>query len=58
MLAKSVKKAEIVAYEDLGAEAVMRLEVENFPVVVANDIYGNDLFKEGVEKYEKNEGDN
>jgi len=48
-----VKKAEIVAYEDLGAEAIMRLEVENFPVVVANDIYGNDLFKEGVAKYER-----
>ena len=54
LLAKAVKKAEIVAYEDLGAEAIMRLEVENFPVVVANDIYGNDLFKEGVAKYEKN----
>ena len=58
LLAKSVKKAEVIAYHDLGAEAIMRIEVENFPVVVANDIYGNDLFKEGVEKYEKNEGDN
>ena len=53
LLAKSVKKAEIVAYEDLGAEAIMRLEVENFPVVVANDIYGNDLFREGVARYER-----
>ena len=53
LLAKSLKKAEIVAYEDLGAEAIMRLEVENFPVVVANDIYGNDLFREGVAKYER-----
>jgi fumarate hydratase subunit beta len=51
LLAKSVKKAEIIAYEDLGAEAILRLEVENFPVVVANDIYGNDLYREGVVKY-------
>lgn len=53
LLAKSVKKAEVIAYHDLGAEAIMRLEVENFPVVAANDIYGNDLYKEGVAKYEK-----
>ena len=53
LLARAVRKAEIVAYEDLGAEAIMRLEVENFPVVVANDIYGNDLFREGVAKYER-----
>src|SRR3990172_4557017 len=53
LLAKSVKKAEVIAYHDLGAEAIMRIEVENFPVVVANDIYGNDLFKEGVAKYVK-----
>jgi fumarate hydratase subunit beta len=51
LLAKAVKKAEIIAYKDLGAEAIMRLEVENFPVVVANDIYGNDLYKEGVARY-------
>lgn len=51
LLAKAVKKAEVVAYEDLGAEAILRLEVEDFPVVVANDIYGNDLYKEGVAKY-------
>ncbi len=53
LLAKSVKKAEVIAYEELGAEAIMRLEVENFPIVVANDIYGNDLYKEGVDKYRK-----
>jgi fumarate hydratase subunit beta len=53
LLAQCVKKTEVVAYEDLGAEAIMRFEVENFPVVVANDIYGNDLFKEGVARYER-----
>lgn len=51
LLAKAIKKADVVAYKDLDAEAIMRLEVENFPVVVANDIYGNDLYREGVAKY-------
>ncbi|MCF6157027.1 MAG: Fe-S-containing hydro-lyase [wastewater metagenome] len=51
LLARAVKKSEIIAYEDLGAEAIMRLEIENFPVIVVNDIYGNDLYKEGIAKY-------
>jgi len=50
-LASFVKKMEVIAYEDLGAEAIMKLEVENFPVIVANDIYGGDLYKEGISKY-------
>jgi fumarate hydratase subunit beta len=50
-LSKRIKKAEVVAYEDLGPEAIYRLEVEEFPVFVINDIYGNDLYKIGVEKY-------
>jgi len=53
LLANKVKKADVIAYEDLGAEAIMRLEVLNFPVVVANDVYGNDLFKEGIAKYKR-----
>ena len=53
LLAKTVKKADVIAYQDLGTEAIMRLEVEDFPAVVVNDIYGNDLFKEGVAKYER-----
>ncbi len=53
LIAKSIKKVDIVAYEDLGAEAIRRLEVVNFPALVANDIYGNDLFKMGIEKYRK-----
>jgi fumarate hydratase subunit beta len=53
LLSGAVKKMDVIAYEDLGAEAIMRLEVSNFPVVVANDIYGNDLYKEGVAKYER-----
>ena len=53
LLSGAVKKMDVIAYEDLGAEAIMRLEVCNFPVVVANDICGNDLYKEGVAKYER-----
>lgn len=51
LLSKCVKKAEIVAYEDLGPEAVRRLEVENFPAIVINDIRGNDLYLEGWKRY-------
>lgn len=53
LLARQVKKAEIVAYEDLGPEAIRRLEVEDFPVIVVNDTRGNDLYTEGVKKYAK-----
>jgi fumarate hydratase subunit beta len=41
----------VVAYEELGAEALRRLEVEDFPVTVINDIYGGDLYEEGKAKY-------
>jgi fumarate hydratase subunit beta len=40
-----------VAYEDLGAEAIRRLEVEDFPAVVANDTRGRDLYQEGIKAY-------
>ncbi len=53
LLAKKVKKAEVVAYEDLGPEAIRRLEVEDLPVIVINDIRGNDLYIEGEKKYRK-----
>ena len=51
LLADRVKEAEIVAYEDLGAEAVRRLVVEDFPVIVVNDLYGGDLYVEGRERW-------
>jgi len=51
LIARSIKSAEFVAYETLGAEAIMRLHVEDFPAIVANDIYGGDLYKEGFLKY-------
>ncbi len=51
LISKSIKKAEVIAYDELGAEAVRRLEVEDFPVTVINDIYGGDLYEEGKAKY-------
>jgi fumarate hydratase subunit beta len=51
LIAKSIKKADIIAYPELGAEAVLKLEVENFPVTVINDIYGGDLYRQGKAKY-------
>lgn len=51
LLSKCIKKAELVAYEDLGAEAIRRLEVENFPVVVVIDSQGNNLYENGRKGY-------
>ena len=51
LIAKSIKKAEVVAYDDLGAEALRRLEVEDFPATVINDIYGGDLYQEGKARW-------
>jgi fumarate hydratase subunit beta len=53
LISKRIKRVETVAYEDLGPEAIYRLQVEDFPLIVANDIYGNDLFDEGIKKYRK-----
>lgn len=50
-LARCVKSAEIIAYEDLGPEAVRRLVVEDFPAFVINDIHGNDLYRMGRCRY-------
>ncbi len=51
LISKSIKQSEVIAYEELGAEAIRRLEVEEFPATVVNDIYGGDLFQEGKAKY-------
>jgi fumarate hydratase subunit beta len=53
LLAQSIKKATVIAYEDLGPEAIRMLTVNNLPAIVANDIYGNDLFEQGKAKYRK-----
>jgi fumarate hydratase subunit beta len=51
LIAKSIKAAKVVAYEDLGAEALRRLEVEDFPAIVVNDIYGGDAYEDGLKQY-------
>ncbi|OGO18013.1 MAG: fumarate hydratase [Chloroflexi bacterium RBG_16_50_11] len=51
LISKTIVKSEIVAYADLGPEAVLRLDVKDFPVTVINDIYGGDLYIEGKKKY-------
>ena len=53
LLARRVREAEVIAYEDLGAEAVRRLVVEDFPVIVINDLYSGDLYLEGRERWRR-----
>ena len=52
LLGKQIKSAEVIAYEELGPEAVRKLEVVDFPVTVINDTYGADLYQAGREQYE------
>ena len=54
LLSKAIKASEVVAYEDLGTEAVRKLEVENFPVIVVMDADGNDLYEKTAEN--RNDG--
>ena len=51
LLSNCIKKAEVIAYEDLGAEAIRRLEVEDFPVIVIIDSEGNNLYETGRAEY-------
>ncbi len=51
LIAQCVKNAEVVAFPELGPEAIHRLEVENLPAIVVNDCQGRDLYDEGVRKY-------
>jgi fumarate hydratase subunit beta len=57
LLSRHIKKAEVVAYEDLGTEAIRRLVVENFPVIVCNDIHGNDLLEQGKAQWSASGGE-
>ena len=50
-ISPAVKKAEVIAYEELGTEAIRRLEVEDLPCIVAIDWEGNNLYKSGIEQY-------
>ena len=51
LIAKTIKKVEIIAFEDLGTEAIRKMEVDNFPAIVVNDTKGGDLYNIGREKY-------
>lgn len=53
LISGTIKKAEVIAYEDLGPEALRRIEVEKLPVIVVNDIRGGDLYQEGMKRYRK-----
>ncbi len=53
LIAKSIKKEEILCYEDLGTEAVRRYTVEDFPCIVAIDCRGNNVYENGPKKYRK-----
>ena len=55
LISQSIRKAEVSAYPELGTEAVMRLEVENFPAIVVNDVVGGDLYEKGVAEYREEE---
>lgn len=54
MIARCIKKSEIVCYEDLGTEAIRKLEVENFPMIVVIDSFGNNLYETAVKEYRRN----
>lgn len=53
LLSKSIKSSEVVAYDDLGTEAIRKLEVENFPVIVVVDKDGNNLYETAILKYQE-----
>ncbi len=51
LISKSIVKAEVIAYSDLGPEAVLKIEVKDFPATVIVDIYGTDLYQQGKKEY-------
>jgi len=53
LISKCIRSSEIIAYEDLGPEAIRKMEVEDLPVIVVNDTLGNDLYQEGVRRYRR-----
>lgn len=53
LVSKSIRQAEVVAYPELGPEAIRRLEVKDFPAQVINDMYGGDIYEEGRKQYER-----
>ncbi len=53
LLSKSIIQAEVIAYEDLGTEAIRKLEVKDFPVIVVMDCEGNNLYDMAIEQYKE-----
>ncbi len=53
LLARAIVKSEVIAYEDLGTEAIRRLEIKDFPVIVVMDSQGNDLYKTALRQYRR-----
>ncbi|MFC2158152.1 Fe-S-containing hydro-lyase [Acidobacteriota bacterium] len=51
LISKSIEEAEVIAYPELGPEAIRRIKVKDFPCIVINDMYGGDLYAEGKAKY-------
>lgn len=51
LIAKTIRSANVIAYEDLGTEAIYRLEVDRFPAIVINDTHGHDLYEQGENQY-------
>lgn len=51
LISRCIQKVEVVAYDDLGAEALRRIVVQDFPVTVVNDIYGGDIYEQGRSRY-------
>lgn len=55
LLSRSIKESEVIAYDDLGTEAIRKLKVENFPVIVVMDSQGNNLYETAVSQYRTEE---
>lgn len=55
LLSKQIRSVEVIAYEDLGTEAIRRIRVEDFPAIVCNDIYGADALEQGKQRWRREE---
>lgn len=53
LISKAIKEVETIAYEDLGTEAIWKMRIENFPVIVIHDIYGSDQYRDGIRQFQK-----
>jgi len=53
LISKSIMKDEVLAYPELGPEAIRRIQVKDFPCIVINDMYGGDLYEDGKAKYRR-----